>query len=260
MYQIGDAQRLAALDKLSAWLDRGDVKRLLVDRIGRGGRQNLIRGSEIYPEHIEHMPEPREQAILDQVLMAHGDVGGTIQLRCEFDAPEGGSPPSPQRFRIGLTRTGPGSNTGSKGTDAAAEALSSSIASMTDQLRRSHDDLSGRFVDALQEHSKAQGAGFEDRLSMLHGYNAEILRLQLQVTELRSDLRFAELASQGSDPSEWAALLRELLPVAGAALEGLVGAFKGQGPLGLPQAPTEAPPPPPPVGPAPGQVPPQPVP
>ena len=109
MYQIGDAQRLAALDKLAGWLDRGDVKRMMVDRIGRGGRQNLIRGSEIYPEHLAHMPEPRENAILDQVLMAHGDVGGTIQIRCEFEAPDDGKkPPSPQRFRLGLTRGRPG--------------------------------------------------------------------------------------------------------------------------------------------------------
>ena len=230
-YNIGDAQRLAALDKLSAWLERGDLRRIVVDRIGRGGRQNLIRGSEVYPEHIEHMPEPREQAILDQVLLAHGDVGGTIQLRCEFEAPEDGAPPpSAQRFRVGLSRQGPGRATGSKGSDAAAESLSSSISAMTDQLRRSHDDLSGRFVDVLQEHSKGQLLGFEDRLGMLHTYNAEILRLQLQVTELKSDLRLQEFLGNQTDPSEWVAVIREILPVAGKALEGLVGSFKGPAP------------------------------
>ena len=55
MYEIGEPQRLAARDKISTWLDREDLKRIVVERI-RNGRQTQVRGSDIFPEVIEHMP------------------------------------------------------------------------------------------------------------------------------------------------------------------------------------------------------------
>jgi len=226
---IGDAQEQVALDKLGAWLERGDLARICVHRITRAGKQNLIRGSELYRETLDSFPEPRERAVLDQILGAHGDVGGTIQLCAEF-APqeEGGSPPSPQRHRVGLTRSRPGGRTGSKGGDAAAEALSASMSAMTDQLRRSHDELSGRFVDALQDQTKAQGESFEQRLSMHHSYQGHILELQLRVSELTFQLQMQEALSAQGNNNHFVELAKELIPIAGDAMQGVVAAWRSE--------------------------------
>ena len=227
MYEIGEPQRLAARDKISTWLDREDLKRIVVERI-RNGRQTQVRGSDIFPEVIEHMPEPRDGSVLEAILLAHGDLGGTIQIRAEFLPTEDGKTPSDQRFRIGLSASSPGTKTGSKGADAAAEALAGSMQKMNETLRGSHDELTGRLVEVLQGHNDRQEGTLRNQMEMTHTYNAEILRLQLQVTELKGEIRLMEFFNeQQTDPSQWAGLLKDLIPVAGDAIGNVVRSWQG---------------------------------
>ena len=225
MFAISEAERAAALDRIAPWLDRSDLKFICVDRIARNGRQSKIPGSDIYPEVIEHMADPKEQAVLDAVLSAHGDVGGTISIRANFEDGPGGKV-APGRFRLGLVNRGAGRTTGSKGPAAATEALATSITGMTDSLRQSHDELGGRFIDALQEHAGQNRDGFAEQLQHHHSYQSEILRLQLEVSRLEHQVRFMEHAQSSSlDAEQWAAIVKEVGPVVGKVVEGLIGAF-----------------------------------
>ena len=250
MYEPLEAARLAALDKIATWLERDDLARILVDRIGRGGKQNMIRGSEITTDVIAHMGEPKEHAVLEAVLGAHGDLGGTIQLRCEFLAPEGGTAPSPQRHRIPLGSRPASTRSNSRGADAAAEALADSMQSMTNSLRESHDGLSVRLVESLERHAGVQSAELRQQMDMSLAYNAEILKLQLRISELSGELRLHEILSAQqaqTDPGQWTELLKELIPVAGDALGSIFGGknvtpVAVSGPEAPAPTPTEAPP------------------
>ena len=230
MFEIGVPQQLAAKDKLAGWLDREDLKRLVVDRIGRGGRQTQIRGSDLFPEVIEHMPEPKEAAVLEAILLAHGEGGGTIQIRAEFHPPDNETPaPSPQKFRIGLSATNAGSKTGSKGSDAATESLANSLQKVTSSVRESNEELTGRLVDALQGPQARQEGSLRDQMTMSHSYNAEILRLHMQVQELKSEIRIRDvIQDQAQDPSVMMNLIKDIIPVAGEALSGLVASWNGK--------------------------------
>jgi hypothetical protein len=228
VFSIGEAEKLAALDRIAPWIERPDLKAICVDRIARNGKQTKVRGSDIFPEVLEHFQEPREQAVLDSILLAHGDAGGTISIRASFEDGPGG-PVADQKFRIGLVNRGAGTATGSKGPAAATEALATSITGMSDSLRRSHDELGSRFIDALQDHAGQNRDTFTEQLQNHHAYQSEILRLQLQVSNLEHQIRFMEhTQSTSMDAEQWAGLLKEVAPVAGKVLEGLIGAFSGR--------------------------------
>mgnify|MGYP006406761173 FL=1 len=244
MFEIGVPQEMAARDRLGGWLERDDLKRIVVDQIGRGGRQTQIRGSDLFPEVIEHMPEPKEQSVLEAILLAHGSRGGTIQIRAEFHpAAEGETPPSSQKFRIGLAPTSPGSKTGSKGADAAAESLASSLQKVTSSVRESNEELTGRLVDVLQGHQTRQEGSLRDQMNMSHSYNAEILRLHMQVQELKSEIRIRDVIDdQSQDPSVMMNLIKDIIPVAGDALSSLVASWNGKPQIApAPEAPAPAP-------------------
>ena len=217
-YGLSDAQRSVTITKLEGWLRDSAIHTLYTDKVsGRGRTRTQSQVGEYSVELLGAMGGP--DSVLDEVIEAHGALGGVVQLRAVFSG-EDGEPEWDKQLRtsFNLVRRDPGAGKGqSSAVEGIASTLSSAMSSHTRQLGTLYDRLD-HVSTALVDRSLQ---GQEQRL-------ADVLALQGRISELQIELVRAEMRADIAEnmpegiidklpPEALTALVTQLLPLITAA-------------------------------------------
>jgi len=233
VYGLSDAQRTVTVTKLEGWLRDNALHTLYCDKIsGRGRTRSQSQVGEYSGELLGAMGGP--DAILDELIEAHGSLGGVLQVRSVFLG-EDGEPSWDKQLRtsFNLVRRDPGQGKGeASAVEGIASTLSSAMTSHTRQLGTLYDRLDN-VSTALVDRSLQ---GQEQRL-------ADVLALQSRISELQIELVRAEMRADIAEnmpeglidkmpPEAIGAIISQFLPLVtellGAGISRLKGDQAGQ--------------------------------
>lgn len=228
VYGLSDAQRSITIAKLETWLRDSSLHTLYTDKISGRGRTRTQSQVGEYSSDLVAAMGPAD-SVLDEVIQAHGALGGVVQIRAVFCG-EDGAPEWEKQLRtsFNLVRRDPGAGKGaSSAVEGIASTLSNAMSSHTRQLGTLYDRLD-HVSTALVDRSLQ---GQEQRL-------ADVLALQSRISELQIELVRAEMRADIAEnmpeglidkmpPEAIGAIVSQFLPLVTELLGAGISRLKG---------------------------------
>lgn len=195
-YGLSDVQRAVVISKLETWLRDDRLHQINLKTLsgrGRGRRETQVPGAIYSRELLDTLQTP--DAVLDEIIGAHGGLGGSFVIRAAFLGDDE-QPDWEHQLSASMNLVRRPASAG-KGSESAVEGiantLSEAMASHTRQLGGLYDRLektSGQLADRTAAMGEQR---FADVLAMTSRIN------QLELELLQATIR-AEIAENEKSP------------------------------------------------------------
>lgn len=215
MYQCAPTRKTAVIDTINTWIGRDDLVHISVQRpktIQGKTEQPTIPGSEMEGEELAQLGTG--EAILENVIQTYGFEGGRLQVRGKFqgESEDGTSYDRMLRVRIPLRRV-PDSATGSTGTTAGIETLTTSLSGVVDGLAGRQAETLNTLLEAVGEVQSRQDDFHEQRFSDASAYQQQIMNLSIDNARLQLQVAVMEQNAGSTIPPEmWLKIVDQGLP------------------------------------------------